>query len=86
MWKTLLCKLHLYSWCESSSTEEQRLFDKIQIILYRTDTLKQLQLASGLIRQYEQLMVQEQYPLYMVERRQELIKLWGTRFKLWKRG
>lgn len=86
MWKYIIRQLQGNYNHQSDDSEEQKLFEKTQIVIYQSGTLKQLQLALTLIRKYETLMEVHQYPLYMVERHHELTKMWGIRFKLWKRG
>ena len=86
MWKFILCQLRINNWCQPDESVEQKLFEKTQIILFQAVTLKHVQMASVLIRQDEKVMNEQQYPLFMVERHHELIKLWNKRFKRWKRG
>lgn len=86
MWKYILSQLQDYRTHSSDESEEQKLFEKTQLVVYQARTLKQLQLARILIRKYETVMNIHQYPMYMVERHHELTNMWNTRFKLWKRG
>lgn len=86
MWKTILYRLFLREQYEQDDSDEHRLFEKTQILLYKATTLKQLQVATKLIRNYEELMRSRDCPLFMVEKHHELTKLWDIKFKIWKRG
>lgn len=86
MWKTLLCTIGVEQYCATDTEESVRMVEKIKIVLYRANTLEQLQLAKKLLKDYEEMIHKYQYPLTMVAEYDKLVKLWEHKFKLWKRG
>jgi hypothetical protein len=86
MWKTLLCTIGVQKYCVIEHDEHVRMIEKIKIVLYRANTLEQLQLAKKLLKKYEKILQNAEYPLTMVAEYSKLLKLWEHKFKLWKRG
>ncbi len=86
MLKSLLCRIGFFQFCEIEDESADRLVEKIKIVLYKANTVEHFYVSKRLIKQYEVLTHNKQYPLTMVSQCVILNKLWERKFKLWKRG
>ena len=87
MWEIILRRLGLCS--EPITTNDElsdTLFEKTRLLLYRANSLTHFNITKHMIKQYEQQMRENQCPLHMVEKYNNLITLWNQRYKMWKRG
>ena len=86
MWKIILCQ---FGFCDDTHAKNEKvdvLYNKIKVLLYRSQSLTHFRVVEKLLKQYEIEMYDGGCPLHMVEKYDELVTLWNHRFKLWKRG